>query len=194
MKKKINNILSKFYTIYNILLFTFKSVSYEEMPRTNGRLIIRGKGKLIIGKDSTITSLVLKNPVGLGYKTFFYITEKAVITLGDNIGISNTLFYARKEIVIEDNVLIGGGCQIYDTDFHSLDYHERVFNGDNDVKVKPVRIKEGAFIGTSCIILKGVTIGARSIVAAGAVVAKDIPDNEIWGGNPAKMLKKIDVK
>jgi acetyltransferase-like isoleucine patch superfamily enzyme len=54
-----------------------------------------------------------------------------------------------------------------------------------------VRIEDGAFIGTNAIILKGVTVGAESVIAAGAVVAKSIPPGEIWGGNPARFIKKL---
>jgi acetyltransferase-like isoleucine patch superfamily enzyme len=113
------------------------------------------------------------------------------ITIGDNVGISNSLIWSKTNIAIEDNVLIGGGCQTFDNDFHSLDYQNRVYNGDKNVKSKAIIIKEGAFIGTGSIILKGAIIGQRSIVAAGSVVSKSIPDGEIWGGNPAVFLKKI---
>jgi acetyltransferase-like isoleucine patch superfamily enzyme len=55
-----------------------------------------------------------------------------------------------------------------------------------------VRIEKGVFIGADCIILKGVTIGEYSVVAAGSVVAKIVPPGEIWGGNPAKFIKKVN--
>ena len=53
-------------------------------------------------------------------------------------------------------------------------------------------IKEGAFIGTRCLILKGVTIGKGAVVGAGSVVTKDIPDGEIWAGNPAKFIRNVE--
>lgn len=59
-------------------------------------------------------------------------------------------------------------------------------------KTKPVIIKDGAFIGTDCIILKGVTIGEKSVIGAGSVVTKSVPDGEIWAGNPAKFIRKVD--
>jgi acetyltransferase-like isoleucine patch superfamily enzyme len=62
---------------------------------------------------------------------------------------------------------------------------------DVNIPHKPVRIEDGAFIGTNAIICKGVTIGKESIVAAGAVVVKSIPPGEIWGGNPAKFIRKL---
>ena len=57
----------------------------------------------------------------------------------------------------------------------------------------PVIIKSHAFIGAHCIICKGVTIGECSMVAAGSVVVKDIPERQLWGGNPAKFIKCIDL-
>lgn len=57
------------------------------------------------------------------------------------------------------------------------------------LKTKPVLLKRGCFIGANSIILKGCTIGENSIVGAGSVVSKDIPDNEIWAGNPARFIK-----
>ncbi len=54
-----------------------------------------------------------------------------------------------------------------------------------------VYIKEGAWLGTRCIILSGVTIGKHSVVAAGAVVACDVPDYEVWGCVPARFIKAI---
>lgn len=53
-----------------------------------------------------------------------------------------------------------------------------------------VHIGDGCFIGANSIICKDVKIGKNSIIAAGSVVTKDIPDNEIWGGNPARYIKK----
>jgi len=90
-------------------------------------------------------------------------------------------------------VHIGGGSKIFDNDFHNMDWKARRDPKLNNVsKTSPVVIENDVFIGTSCVICKGVTIGARSIVAAGSVVVKSIPADEMWGGNPAKFIKKIN--
>lgn len=90
---------------------------------------------------------------------------------------------------IGNHVLIGGGVQIYDNDFHAIDYRDR---GSNEViKAAPVVIEDYAFIGANTIILKGVNIGKGSVVGAGSVVSKSIPSGEVWAGNPARFIKKI---
>jgi acetyltransferase-like isoleucine patch superfamily enzyme len=63
---------------------------------------------------------------------------------------------------------------------------------DPDIRTAPVVIGRGAFIGTCSIILKGVTIGEYSVIAAGSVVVTSVPDGEIWGGNPAKFIKRLE--
>ena len=62
---------------------------------------------------------------------------------------------------------------------------------DPGIGTKPVLIRQGAFIGAHSIILKGVTIGRHSVIGAGSVVTHDVPDNEIWAGNPAVFVKRI---
>lgn len=189
--KFIRGVLSVPVHIWNWLQFKLLSVSFVEYPIIHGKLMIGGRGQLVMGEKVTINSSARSNPVGGKNRTSIHITSKAKIIIGNNVGISNSLLYAWDLIVIEDDVMIGGGCQIYDTDFHSIQYQDRILKGDNKVKTAPVTIKKGAFIGTSSIVLKGVTIGEKSIVAAGSVVTKSVPDEEIWGGNPAKFIRKL---
>ncbi len=88
-------------------------------------------------------------------------------------------------ITIGDNVLIGPKVNILSEE-HPVDPTER-----KALMVRPVVIKNGAWIGAGATILPGVTVGENSVVAAGAVVNKDVPDNTVVGGIPAKVLKKI---
>ncbi|MNL65825.1 2,3,4,5-tetrahydropyridine-2,6-dicarboxylate N-acetyltransferase [compost metagenome] len=60
------------------------------------------------------------------------------------------------------------------------------------IKKEPIIIEQDVFIGANSIILKGVTIGARSIIGAGSIVTKNVPADEIWGGNPAKFIRKTE--
>ena len=114
------------------------------------------------------------------------------LSIGDNVGISNSTICCANKITICDNVNVGGGCKIFDTDFHSVPYAQRKATPDSTIKTKPVWIGEGAWLGGYVTVLKGVTIGERSVIGAGSVVTKDIPPDEVWAGNPARFIKKID--
>lgn len=120
--------------------------------------------------------------------------EKASIYIGNNVGISASCLWIYKSLRIGDRTKIGGDCIIIDSDAHSLNYLERR-NGETDrprAKSKGIVIEEDVLIGARCIILKGVTIGARSIIGAGSVISKDIPADCIAAGNPAKVIKLIN--
>lgn len=159
-----------------------------------GRVFVRGRGRIQIGDNVTINSCRECNPIGGDTKTILYAKVNSVINIGNGVGISNSAIVSMKEIVIEDDVLIGGNCKIYDHDFHSIEYEKRILEGDLDIKSAPIHIKRGAFIGAHCIILKGVNIGEKSVIGAGSVVTKNVPDGEIWAGNPAKKIGRSFVE
>jgi len=181
-----------FTRIYNSIQFKRKKVKFEELPIISGKIRLFGKGNIKIGKGVRINSSYASNPIGCGQFTSIYMMRNGTLTIGNNVGMSNISIVCSKEIQIEDNVKIGGGTRIYDTDFHSLDYYKRIQKGEDTPVSKEVCIHEGAFIGAGCFILKGVSIGKHSIVGAGSVVTKNIRDNEIWGGNPAKFIRTIE--
>ncbi|MBC3539096.1 sugar O-acetyltransferase [Rufibacter sediminis] len=88
-------------------------------------------------------------------------------------------------ITIEDNVMIAPKVSLL-TEGHPIPTGSR-----QSLVPKPIHIKKNAWIGASATILQGVTIGENSVVAAGAVVSKDVPDNTVVGGIPAKIIKTI---
>jgi len=157
----------------------------------NGRLYISNCGKIKIGNAVKANSGKMANPIGGDTVLRLVVGKGAELVIGNHVGISNSTIFSKNRIEIGDYVYIGGSCKIWDTDFHTLDPIDRMHNGDNIVKTAPIIIRDYAFIGGSSIILKGVTIGKNSIVAAGSVVSKSIPDNEIWGGNPAKFIRNV---
>jgi maltose O-acetyltransferase len=92
------------------------------------------------------------------------------------------------EITIGRNVLIGPNSQ-FETLNHEIPLNE---NGRRPNIIKPIIIEDFVWIGARAVILQGVKIGKGSIIAAGAVVTKDVPANSIVGGVPAKLIKTID--
>lgn len=157
----------------------------------NGSIYIYSLPKAIhFGNGVEINSNLKSNPIGGSTKTILYVKPGAKISIGDFTGISNSCIYAAKEIEIGKHVLIGGNSKIYDTDFHSLNAEERVDKKEN-IKTAKVTIGDYVFVGAHCVILKGVTIGKNSIIAAGSVVTKDVPANQMWGGNPARFIREV---
>lgn len=187
--KIVKKIVKLFYFLINWFNLKFNKVHYNSTLKINGILKIKNRGIIELGQYVVLNSSSNSNPVGLSAKSSFYLKKNAFLKIGNNVGISNSLIYVQKSVIIEDNVLIGGGCQIFDSDFHSLKYQDRIQRPDNKFKIKEVIIQEGAFIGCNSIILKGVVIGKHSIVGAGSIVSRDIPPNQIWAGNPAKFIK-----
>ena len=84
---------------------------------------------------------------------------------------------------------------IYDTDFHSLDSTIRTNKVEDKKNAKwgKVTLSDNVFIGAHTTILKGVTIGENSIIGTCSLIAKDVPENEIWAGNPAQFIKIINI-
>jgi len=118
----------------------------------------------------------------------FYTDYGLNIEIGKNVFVNHACtFMSIGGVTIEDNVLIGPKVNIITSD-HSPNPEER-----NSIIASPIRIKENVWIGANATILKGVTIGINSIVAAGAVVTKDVPDNCIFGGVPAKLIKDLGL-
>lgn len=188
MLEKINIPVKIYNKLYNDICMRLRRVCYGKNLKIIGRILLQGRGRIEIGDNVTIYSHYAVNPIG-GNRTVFQVMDNAVLKIGNHVGMSHAVIAAHESVILEDDVMLGAGCKIYDTDFHSLNYEERVHGDDADVRTAPVHIKKGAFIGAHTIILKGVTVGEKSIVGAGAVVTADIPDGEVWAGNPARRIR-----
>lgn len=121
------------------------------------------------------------------------VQKGAEFIVGDNSGVTNVSIQCFDSITIGNNVNIGNGTAIFDTNFHSLDWKIRSERNKDiaNAITSPVVIEDYVFIGARCIIGKGIRIGEKSIIAAGSVVVKDVPPNQLWGGNPAKFIKNL---
>jgi len=108
--------------------------------------------------------------------------------LGKNIFINHACtFLDLGGITIDNDVQIGPKVNLI-TENHPVDPTQR-----KNLDLKSIHIKRNVWIGAAATILPGVTVGENSIVAAGAVVTKDVPDNTIVGGVPARIIKKIEM-
>lgn len=192
--RRICNNLQKVYAKQVCrLIFIGNNVAYKSF-HTNGIpyvMVARG-GTFSIGMNFAMNNGIKGNPIGCYERCTFFVDRGAVLTIGDNVGMSQAALICHKSITIGNNVKIGGGVCIYDTDFHSLDPVIRRSSEDLKNRAeKPVVIGNDVFIGAKSIILKGVTIGENSVIGAGSVVTKSVPANQIWAGNPAKFIRNI---
>lgn len=106
------------------------------------------------------------------------------VKIGRNVVVmNNSLFMSAGGITIEDDVMVAANVQLISNN-HDLYDHQIL-------TCKPVRLKRNCWIGAGATILPGITVGENAVVAAGAVVTKDVEDNTIVGGNPAKVIKRI---
>jgi acetyltransferase-like isoleucine patch superfamily enzyme len=106
-----------------------------------------------------------------------------------NIG-DNTIIDVSDDVIIGDNVAIGPGCKIYTHDHDYRDLNLPAWKGK--IKTGKVIIGNNSWIGANVVIMPGVKVGYHSVIAAGSVVNRNVPDCEVYGGVPAKLLKKIE--
>lgn len=179
----------------NKLGFRMNGVRYGKKCCLEGRiwLSVEDGAKVSIGNGCHITGGRFVNRIGRNLASSLSAAKGAALTIGNGCGISSSCIWARKSIVIGNNVNIGADCLIMDHDAHSLDPQKRHVFADDFActAAAPICIADDVLIGAKVIVLKGVAIGARSIVGAGSVVTCDIPADEIWAGNPAKFIRKI---
>lgn len=177
--------------VHNTIVLAIYKVKVGKNIDIRGRIFIRNHGKIAIGDDFTCNCKMASNPVGGPYQTAFAVKAGAELTIGNHVGISGTAIMCNQKITIGDNVQIGSGCCIYDTDFHSTDYMMRRSVSTDIPRESPVKIGNDVFIGARSMILKGVHIGKGAVIGAGSVVTKNIPEFEIWAGNPAILVRRL---
>ena len=121
-------------------------------------------------------------------------------TIGENCNI-NCHTFIENDVVIGNNVTVKSGVFLWD----GIEVEDNVFIGPNvtftndkypkskqyPTEFQKIVIKKGASIGANATILGGISIGQNSLIGAGSVVTKSVPDNEIWYGSPAKFSSKI---
>ncbi|MEO8199503.1 MAG: acyltransferase [Gemmatimonadota bacterium] len=147
--------------------------------RVEGRLIIRGPGRVILGNNVRIGGVVTP---------WTYRTD-AVIEIGDDSFVNGASFGAWQKISIGRRCILGR-CHIMDTDFHSVsaDRHKP----DALVRVLQVTLGENVWIGANVGILPGTSVGQDSVVGFGAVCSGSYPSGVVIAGNPARVIRPID--
>ena len=198
----MNSLRIKFYRRFNRLYFRLKGVEFGKNLMVYNKVYLTGykQGKITIGDDFHLTSGDCINPICRNIRACIHRgSPNAVITIGHHVGMSSPCIWINQKLTIGNNVNIGGNCMILDTDVHQLDHLARrghvninanVNGAEQMVQTAPVVIEDDVWIGANCQILKGVTIGARSVIGAGSVVTKSIPADCIAAGNPCRVIRQ----
>lgn len=133
----------------------------------------------------------------------FSLGEHGSCTVGDFTLLNGALIMADDRIEIGSHCLVSWNVGIADSDFHPIEPAQRRLDAQAlapfyegrpprpPLETRPVKIADNVWIGMNAIILKGVTIGENSVVAAGAVVSKSVPANVVVAGNPAVIVKQL---
>lgn len=199
-----SNVKSIFYKRWNRLFFWLLGVQYGKNLNVYNRVYLQGDGKVIIGDDFIFLSGDSCNPICRNIRgTIYTMDSEACIKIGNRVGISSACLWAKERITIGNDVNIGGDCLIIDNDAHPINFMQRRMSyitkvGQksfyNTIVTAPVVIEDDVWIGARCQILKGVHIGARSIIAAGSIVTKDVPPDVIAGGNPCRVIRPLNAE
>jgi acetyltransferase-like isoleucine patch superfamily enzyme len=178
---------------YIRLLFYFNQIPWGLDWHFYGVPIIQKhrRSQMRFGSGLQLRSTVRSNPLGPNHPVILCTwQEGALIKAGDNFAMSGGVLCAADSITIGNHVAVGTNTTIIDTDFHPIEHTLRQKDASRGASA-PIRIADHVFVGMSCLILKGVTVGESSVIGAGSVVTKDIPAGVVVAGNPAKIIREL---
>jgi acetyltransferase-like isoleucine patch superfamily enzyme len=155
------------------------------------RFLILGSGTITIGNNFHAVSSRKRSVITLFTPCHISIIDNAIINIGNNVSLNGTTITSRNKVCIGDNAQIGPNTIIIDNDGHPIWPPEDRWAKKGPSA--PIIIQNDVWIGMNCIILKGVTIGYGSVIAAGSIVIKDVEPNSLYAGNPAKKIKNLTL-
>ena len=188
LERSVNSL----YKLYNRAKLSILGVQYGKGLCIHGHICIdkNRNSRIDIGDNVYISSGRHMNPLSRNIEASFRVEENGVLEIGNNVGLSSVVLWCHEHIKIGNNVNIGANTILLDSDCHSLNYIDRrnITIDLSKKKNSPIEIGNDVLIGVNCVILKGVTIGDRSIIGAGSVVTKDVPADNMAAGNPAVVI------
>ncbi len=150
--------------------------------------------RIVIEDGVTLNNTAASNLAGVVHECRF-VTQRsgAEIRIGAHSGLSGVTICSMQKVSVGKYVGLGANVMIYDNDMHAVNPYLRTFDNDANVKAKEVVIEDYVWVGANSIILKGVHIGKGAVIGAGSVVTCNVPDYTIYGGNPARFVREIQV-
>ena len=152
---------------------------------------VHRQSEVRVGRGLELRSSPASNPLGPNRPVIISTRRRgASIAIGDDFGMTGGSLVCDERISIGDRVWVGANAIITDSDFHPL-HPEKRRTHPLAANTAPVKIEDDVFIGMNALILKGVTVGTGSVVAAGCVVARDVPPGSVVAGNPARVVREV---
>ena len=173
---------------YREPLLRYRCANVGDHLRLEGALPeIIGDGRIEIGDDVLIGGQCT-------WVVGFKVSQGAELMIGNRVSINyQNMISVARSVRIGDDTRVAAGVQIYDNISHPLSPSRRLRHESFTLEESaPVVIGKNVWIGTRSIIMRGVTIGDHSVVAAGSIVTRDVPSYTLVGGAPAKVLKDIE--
>ena len=164
------------------VLYRLKGIyKFGKAAKLRGKVFVNKFGEIHVGKNLSI--------VGHPWAVQITSTKGANLTFGDNVYVNAGVgIAANKEIIIGNNVKIGPRTSIFDSNYHRID------SADKGELSRKITIGNNVWIGADCTILPGVTIGDNSVIAAKSTVNKNVPNNVLVGGSPAKVIRELEIE
>lgn len=175
-----------FYRMY------FPKSKFGENIVLHGSPLFRLLGAAEFGGNLIFRNATRYNPAGINKKCSIYVAPGARLRIGDFSGFSGCSIYCARSVDIGKYCNFGVNVFIWDTDFHPLEYEKRRTHDVDAINSQPVVIGDDVFVGGNSLILKGARIGDRAVIGAGSVVTGNVPNDELWAGNPARFIRKLE--
>jgi acetyltransferase-like isoleucine patch superfamily enzyme len=160
-------------------------VQFGRNFETNGRLVVRGPGRVVFGDNIKAWAHAEKN-------VFITYTPESRIEVGSGTRLNGAGVMAYTTISIGPRCILGSTV-IFDSDFHPVDPARR-HDPTAPVSTRPITVGSNVWLAGQSAVLKGTTVGENSVVAFRAVVSGDIPPNVVVAGNPARVVKRFDAQ
>lgn len=166
--------------------FRLYGVRFGRRPYARG-VVILNKGSIEIGDHCVLVSRPNRSPDLVNLRAYF---PRAVIRIGDRARLAGVTIHCNCAVTIGRQSRLGPGVILCDNDSHRV--ARSITDRAQEPAEAPIVLEENVWLGMRCIVLKGVTIGQNTIVAAGSIVTRSLPPNVLAGGCPAKVIRNLD--